>query len=228
MNFTGNESQNESPNKQNQLEPTTDISSNNSSQNQEQRPITPKRQWSPMRTTTPITESSSPHLHIQSGSPISSSLNKSNQRVESPFSSQPNPLLPKPLSPIKVETLNSNQKQMQNQKQQEEVLTRQQREAIHQQEVQDQIRRQQRWQQQPQNIQQQPQHQQPQQHQQQHLQQPQPQQRHQQQQQPVQNVIYPRIYHKIVLISNSHVSFICRSILALSIWHQHTQMHSHY
>lgn len=112
----------------------------------EQRPSTPKRQWSPQRTATPIADSTSPQLQCES--PFS----KLHARVESPFSSQqPNPFLPKPLSPIKLE--NSNTKPVENQKQPEEVLSRQQRELIHQQEVLDQIRRQQRWQQPPQQQQ---------------------------------------------------------------------------
>lgn len=116
---------------------------------------TSKRQWSPQRTSTPIAESTSPSTSLQCESPSA----KSNTRVESPFSSQqPNPLLPKPLSPIKME--NSNTKQVESQKQPEEVLSRQQREQIHQQEVLDQIRRQNRWQQPPQHIQQQQQQQQ--------------------------------------------------------------------
>lgn len=119
----------------------------------EQRPHTPKRQWSPQRISTPTAESTSPQLQCESPAL------KSNGRVESPFSSQqPNPYLPKPLSPIKIE--NSNTKQVENQKQPEEVLSRQQRELIHQQDVLDQIRRQQRWQQPPQTMQQQQQYQQ--------------------------------------------------------------------
>lgn len=108
-----------------------------------QRPNTPKRQASPQRILTPTAE---PTMS-QCESP-SSKVGLS--RVDSPFSSQqPNPSLPKPLSPIKLD--NSNAKPVENQKQPEEVLSRQQREQIHQQEVLDQIRRQQRWQ--SQNIQ---------------------------------------------------------------------------
>ncbi len=116
----------------------------------EHRSSTPKRQWSPQRISTPTVELP------QCESPSS----KSNMRVDSPFSSQqPNPLLPKPLSPIKMDNSNSI-RQVEAPKQPEEVLTRQQRELIHQQEVLDQIRRQQRWQQPPQTMQQQQQQQQ--------------------------------------------------------------------
>lgn len=134
----------------------------------EQRPNTPKRQWSPQRAPLNKESASSP---VQCESP---SLHKSNNaRVESPFSSQPNPYLPKPLSPIKMETPNNVKpvQNNQNQNQPEEVLSRQQRELIHQQEVLDQIRRSQRWQQPSQNVQQQQLQQQQEQQFQQHLQQ---------------------------------------------------------
>lgn len=99
----------------------------------EQRSNTPKRQWSPQRTSTPPTAAAtSPQFESQSPKPSA--------RVESPFSSQqPNPLLPKPLSPIKMDNLNG--KPVESQKQPEEVLSRQQRELIHQQDVLEQIRK---------------------------------------------------------------------------------------